>query len=130
MLRSARATRTGRERLLELLGLLDVVHDERVQEARAADLELGLDGTLGEQRLLDPRGLGVGTVGNRQEVLNIRDLTGLAGGQYAVRRTRRTPALRTILSVRDCVEGRILAAWARQRSRANCVHVIFCMLCT
>jgi len=33
---------TGRERLLELLGLGGVVDDESVQVARATDLELGL----------------------------------------------------------------------------------------
>ena len=45
---------TWRERLLQLLGLLSVEEDERVQESRASDLELG------RGRLLGRLGLGRG----------------------------------------------------------------------
>ena len=37
-------SRTGRKRLLQLLGLLRVLEDESVEVAVAADLELGLAG--------------------------------------------------------------------------------------
>ena len=39
--------RTGRKRLLELVGLLGVLKDKGVQVTAAADLELDLRGTLG-----------------------------------------------------------------------------------
>lgn len=50
------SSRTRRERLLELLGLLGVLDNQGVQVARASDLELGQVGGLA---LLDARGYNV-----------------------------------------------------------------------
>ena len=58
------------QRLLELARLLGVGDDERVEVARAADLELG-DPTRG---LLDADGAGVLATGREEEVLDLVDL--------------------------------------------------------
>lgn len=73
--------RTRGKGLLQLLGLLHVVHNQGVEVTGAAELELGLDSALGRQRLLHPRRLGIGAAGNRQKVLNIRNLLGLWRGR-------------------------------------------------
>lgn len=53
LLRGRRRGRTGRKRLLQLLGLVVVLEHESVQVAVASDLELGL---VRDARLLYPRG--------------------------------------------------------------------------
>ena len=63
-----------RKRLLELLGLLSVVDDEGVEEARAAHLELGLRHLVVDDILLDARRLGVAPASNLKEVLDVGDL--------------------------------------------------------
>lgn len=63
-----------RERLLELVGLLRVVNDEGVEEARAADLELGLRHLVVNNVLLDASRLGVPPAGDLKELLDVGDL--------------------------------------------------------
>ena len=60
----------GRERLLQLARLLGVGDDERVEVARAADLELG----HASGGLLDADGAGVLAAGGQEEVLDLVDL--------------------------------------------------------
>lgn len=64
--------------MLELLSLLNVIHNERVQEARGAQLELRLHGAVGKHRLLDAGHLDVVAAGNFQELLNVLHLLWLS----------------------------------------------------
>lgn len=65
--------RTWGERLLELVGLVSVLHSQGVKVAMASDLELGH-----LARLLDLDGPGVLPPGCEQELLNLRDLLRLS----------------------------------------------------
>lgn len=76
-----------RERLLELVGLLRIVNDEGVEEARAADLELGLRHLVVNNVLLDASRLGVPPAGNLKELLDVGDLLRLR--QRALRTIRK-----------------------------------------
>ena len=67
---------TRRERLLELGGLLSVVNDEGVEEARASDLKLGL-GLAVLDVPLDTSSSGVLAARNLEEVLDVGNLLGL-----------------------------------------------------
>ena len=64
--------------MLELLSFLNVIHNERVQEARCAQLELGLHGAVGKHRLLDAGHLDVVAAGDFQELLNVLHLLWLS----------------------------------------------------
>ena len=64
--------------MLELLSLLNVIHNERVQEARGAQLELRLHGAVGKHRLLDAGHLDVVAAGDFQELLNVLHLLWLS----------------------------------------------------
>lgn len=68
---------TRRQGLLQLLGFLLVIDDKRVEEARAADLELGHHLAVGLSGLLDASRRGVFSASNLEEVLDIGDLLGL-----------------------------------------------------
>ena len=76
-----------RERLLELVGLLRVVNDEGVEEACAADLELGLRHPVVNTVLLDASRLGVPPAGDLKELLDVGDLLRLR--QRALRTIRK-----------------------------------------
>ena len=64
--------------MLELLSLLNVIHNECVQEARSAQLELSLHGAVGKHRLLDAGHLDVVAAGDFQELLNVLHLLWLS----------------------------------------------------
>ena len=67
---------TGRQRLLELVCLVVVLHAQRVQELGAADLELGH-----RPRLLDLNRLGVGSARGQKELFDFHDLARLCDKQ-------------------------------------------------
>lgn len=77
LLRDIGDLKGGRERLLELLGLLGVLEHQGVQVLLATDLELDVLGLL---VLLDARGGGVLPTADLDELLDISDFARHYGG--------------------------------------------------
>ena len=88
-----------RQRLLQLVGLLEVLHAERVEVLAAAHLEF--DNVL---RLLDLDGLGVLPARRQQEVLDLADLLRPSNGMHGVHASAR------LSKMRQRVDGNAAAA--------------------
>lgn len=101
---------TRGQRLLELLSLLLVVDRERVEEARASDLELGHLLAIGTGGALDAGGRSVLSASNLEEFLDVGNL---------LRLLRMEKARGSEMLSRRRVLGMHNPAWRHERRRAK-----------